>query len=135
MQLLTWGDEFNFGISLIDRQHKTLFDLLNQVNSGLLKQADIADIGSALSELISSVDIHFRTEERLMHAHSYPGYEMHKSEHQGITKKIQEFQKAVQAGKASLTTDMMHVFKKLLEQHILGIDKQYREFFLSKGVQ
>jgi hemerythrin len=135
MALMIWGEKFIFGISQIDRQHKALFDLLNQVHAVLAGQVMATNLGEILAELFASVDSHFRTEERLMRAHNYEGHAAHEAAHLSITTKIQEFQKDVQAGKALLTIETLGVFKGLLEKHILDVDRQYQEFFVKKGVQ
>ena len=68
MQYLPWDKHFETGIPEVDRQHKSLFDLLNRVGE-LLMRADpvpLPEIESVFNELSDYARYHFREEERIM---------------------------------------------------------------------
>lgn len=135
MPLMTWKDDYSVKVKLIDQQHKKLIDLLNKMYDGLREQRGKEVIGGVLAELVSYTEGHFTTEERLMSTHKYPGYDVHKLEHHMLVKKVTDFQKEFQAGRTSVSLDVMNFLRDWLTNHILGTDKRYSAFFVERGVQ
>ncbi|MCX8070702.1 MAG: bacteriohemerythrin [Thermodesulfovibrionales bacterium] len=137
MALLNWGSLFETKISEIDTQHKKLVDLLNTVHEAVQNKKTTDVMNKTLSELVNYTKNHFTTEERLMKQHNYPDYEKHKKEHENLSQKVVEFQqKYAKSSNDPLLVQELSIFlKNWLTNHIVGIDKKYAPFLLSKGVK
>ena len=135
MALMTWKEEYNINIKVVDSQHKKLVDLLNQIHDATSMGKGREVLAHILNELVAYTKLHFSTEEELFKKFSYPGYLQHKIEHDKLTKQVCEFQDRYSAGRAAISIEIMQFLRDWLNGHILGTDKRYSEFLLSKGVR
>ena len=135
MSLFAWSDKYSLHIGQIDEQHKKLVGMLNDLFDAMKagKGNDVLD--NVLSQLIAYTKSHFATEERLMKAHGYPGYQEHKAEHDDLTKQVLDFQQRFQARSTGLSMELMSFLKNWLINHIQGSDKSYAPFLQGKGVR
>jgi hemerythrin len=78
--VVQWKPEYSIGDREIDRQHRTLFDLANQVFS----VDDVVQIKAAVLTLYRYMEQHFAQEEELMARVEYEGLAQHKVQHQQI---------------------------------------------------
>ena len=135
MSEMVWVDAYSVGIADIDRQHRKLIDLINQLDAAMAKGQGKEILGKILGELIQYCSGHFATEEKLFDQYGYPDADEHKDKHQKMTGKVLSLQKQFQQGKITITFDVMDFLQKWLDKHILGTDKKYGPFLNSKGVQ
>jgi hemerythrin len=85
-----------------------------------------------LEELIKYTFYHFETEEKYMVKYQYPGYELHKREHENLTSKVNSIKTDFEKGEAINSKDIIMFLRDWLIKHILGSDKQYVPY-LSKS--
>ena len=81
MTKLVWSEDFSVGVSMLDRDHKVLFKLMNSlVDLGELSSSseEISDALTAMTEYASS---HFEREEEYMRAIGFLDIERHAQEH------------------------------------------------------
>lgn len=135
MPLMTWKDDYSVNIKVIDLQHKKLVDLLNQIFDATHAGRGKEVVDKILNDLISYTKVHFATEEEFMKKHGYPAFPRHKAEHDTLTQQVIEFQREYQAGRSSLSVELMQFLRDWLQKHILGTDKQYTPFLNAKGVR
>ncbi len=134
MAFIDWNDKFNINIKEVDAQHKKLVIMINELHDAMKAGRGSDVTGKILSGLIQYVGTHFATEERLMSAHNYPGYQAHKAEHQKFSQKASELQKEFQKGVPVLTVELFSFLKDWLQVHILNADKKFGPFLNNKGV-
>jgi hemerythrin len=134
MALITWSDDLSVNIGSIDNQHKKLVALVNNLHDAMSTGKGQQALGKILDELIEYTKTHFVTEERLMTAHSYPGYLSHKKEHDGLTQQVLSVHRDFKSGKPVITVEIMRFLKDWLSTHIKGTDQKYGPFLISKGV-
>ena len=91
-------------------------------------------MGKILGSLIDYTKYHFGTEEKLMQAHSYQSYIIHKKAHDDLTRHAIDLQKKFEGGNLIITIEVMNFLKDWVSRHILSTDKQYAPFFNCKGV-
>ncbi|MCE1246678.1 MAG: bacteriohemerythrin [Firmicutes bacterium] len=88
-----WSYELETGFEEIDNQHKELIKKLNELFEAMgkfyHKEEAIQGITVFLSEYVT---YHFKSEEALMEKYDYPGMELHKIEHNLLTKSVMDFQ-------------------------------------------
>ncbi|MFQ3573295.1 MAG: bacteriohemerythrin [Thermodesulfovibrionales bacterium] len=137
MALLSWGSLFETKIVEIDNQHKKLVELLNHVHDSVQNKKGKDIMNKALTELVNYTKDHFATEEKYMKQYGYPEFEKHKKEHEDLAKRVAEFQqKYSKSSDDPLLVQELSIFlKSWLTNHIVGTDKKYAPFLLSKGLK
>jgi len=77
---LPWNESLSVGVAEIDAQHRELFGRVDRLLEASLR-SDWSEVGPLLAFLRDYAAVHFEAEERLMLEHRYPGYHLHKAEH------------------------------------------------------
>jgi hemerythrin len=133
--LFPWNETYSVKIGIIDVQHQTLVNIVNELHQAMVAGHGKDQLGKILSKLIEYTQMHFKTEEHFMEAHHYPEYINHKSEHQYLTSTVLDFQGRFQRNEVGLTIEVMDFLKSWLGKHILGSDKRYTPFLNAHGVR
>jgi hemerythrin-like metal-binding protein len=81
MALPTWKDGFSASDPALDRHHKKLVDLINQLHDAMKEGRGRFAFGDVLSQLAGYAKTHFADEEKRMLACKYGGYAAHKHVH------------------------------------------------------
>ena len=135
MTVFAWNEKYSLNIKEVDTQHQKLIKLIAELNEAMSQGKGRQALGKILEELVRYTQTHFAAEERLLQAHGYPEYEEHKVKHSKMTQKVLDIQKEYQAGKATITLEVMKFLENWIAQHIMGTDRKYASFLISKGVQ
>ena len=121
-------------IEQFDKQHQTLFHMVNQLHQAMSEGHGKDVVGRVLQQLIDYTATHFRSEEALMEKHGFPGLAAHRSDHKALVEQVLKFQKEFQAGKPGVATTLMPFLQKWLREHIMQTDRKYSEFLNQKGI-
>lgn len=132
MAFIDWTPKFSVGSPLMDRQHKALIALTNQIHSAMLKGALKEDMQRVFSELISYTASHFTSEEGLMREAGYPRLTSHHLQHMEFVQRARELHAQLLAGKFTVSMDLLRFLKSWLSEHILGSDQQYAPYLNAK---
>ncbi len=132
--LLRWSDNLSVGIDSIDSQHKTLIDLINELNKQMKSGATKDAVGKALGKLIDYTGSHFQQEEQLFAQYDYSEQASHKEIHQKLVSQVLDFQKKFKENKKDISLDLMEFLKDWLLDHIKKTDMKYSSFLQTKGV-
>jgi len=81
MSKIVWDDRFSVGNDKIDDQHKSLVNLINQLNEIEEKGGQLSTVFAKLDHYVHS---HFTYEEVLLERVSYEDFENHKTEHKSF---------------------------------------------------
>lgn len=145
MEFFEWQPSFSVKIAEIDQQHKKLIGFINQLNELVLPTGnqdslksmmkEISAQASVIEELVRYSSYHFSAEETYMSQYNYPDYEKHKKEHHYFIAKVQAFKSDFDAGKGTLSDEIVLFLKTWLSNHILKTDKAYAPFFQAKGLK
>jgi hemerythrin len=134
MALIVWSNDLIVNIHSIDEQHKKLVTLVNNLNDAMSSGKGQQIMGKILDNLVAYTKTHFATEERLMTTHTYPGYLIHKKEHDNLTQQVVSLHQDFKEGKPVITVALMSFLKDWLGKHIKGTDQKYSPFLINKGV-
>jgi methyl-accepting chemotaxis protein len=130
---LAWKDSFNTGISLMDKQHRRLLDLINQLFVCMKDGGDRMMVGQVVDELVDYTVTHFRAEEDLMRKHKFPGYEAHCHIHKSFIDKVSTFVGKLKSGERMAPADVYKFLKDWLVNHIEKEDRDgYGRFITHK---
>ena len=125
MAVLTWQDELNTGIEVIDHQHQRIVEMINHlhvVRHGLEPMA----VSEVIDELIDYTLSHFAFEEELMEEAGYPFSAAHKRVHEVFTKRVSEYRLRFEAGE-DIVDDLRSMLSRWLFNHIRNDDKAYAD--------
>jgi len=129
----SWKPSYSVGIENFDKDHQKLFSLMLDMYRALNHLPSKEEARAVLVELKEYTETHFTREEELMKKHDYPGYEEHCAQHAEMKQKIDEFQSHFEEEDVSVSKDILHYLENWLICHIRVTDKQYTDFFNSKG--
>lgn len=135
MPLMEWDESFSVNVVEIDGQHKVLVGMLNDLHDAMRQGKGKEILADVLRKLTAYAGYHFATEEKYMTQYGYPGYQLHKREHEKFVEKVKKFQDDFNAGKVLLTNEVMNFLKDWLVNHIKGTDKKMGLFLNEKGVK
>jgi len=126
MAILNWNDQLVLGIESVDKQHKHLIDLANQLDEAVAIGADRDTIIKIINNLVDYTVYHFQDEEQLMSAAKFNPtiYAVHEAEHKEFVDKMIAVQREVEADINALSEDLMDYLVNWLCHHILSTDKQ-----------
>lgn len=133
MNMFEWKPEYAIDHSEIDTQHQRLFELANDLYAAMLAGRGRVQMSKTLSSLVAYTRTHFAMEERLMLAHCYPDYARHKAEHEVLTGRVLDFQKAFEIGGVSVTIDLLRFLKDWLLHHISETDRKIALYLNSRA--
>lgn len=86
----SWNENLKTGISIIDEQHKKIFDTLDNLKKEQRNKACFYDV---LMELQTYAAEHFVTEEKYMKYMNYPDFPSHKEAHNKFIKEYKDILK------------------------------------------
>ena len=129
-----WRPEHSVNIAELDRQHQNLFRIIQNLHQAIAAGRGQEVTAAVLANVVNYTIHHFAAEENLMHQHGFPGIAAHRIEHNTLTLKISRFQKEYAEGKADAAECLLRFLQQWMEEHILKTDKQYVQFFSSRGV-
>lgn len=98
MTNFVWFDEYRVGDDVIDRQHKYLFVLANEIIDSV---NDTQRIYHKIITFHHYLLEHFKVEESLMRQRNYADYKKHITEHAEIEKKLSEIGMSLIIGDAN----------------------------------
>ena len=130
--MFEWNDSYSVGIASIDAQHQNLFRIAGELYAAMSAGRGKAATAQILERLVQYTVSHFAHEERLMRLYHYPGAATHKVEHDALTRQVKQFQAELQAGRASMSVQLLQFLKDWLVKHIQGSDLSFAPYLRSK---
>jgi hemerythrin len=116
--MFEWKNEYSVGIGSIDAQHQNLLAIARELYTAMSAGQGKASLSRILDRLVQYASVHFAHEERLMRLNDYPELAAHKGEHDALTKQVLKFQADFDAGRVSMTVQLLQFLKDWLEKHI-----------------
>lgn len=125
MELFPWKPEYSVQNEIIDTQHKGLVSTINQLFEAMRTGKTEDQILSILKSLQKYTISHFNTEETMMKKAAYPDFDAHHAQHVAFINQIKTQMDNLEAGKQSVSIELLKFLREWLTQHILKVDKQY----------
>ena len=117
-----WRDSFTGGHSLIDGQHRALFngavELLESIQMGMSRQRILAEIDLLLDDL----KLHLQTEERLMAEAAYPELNAHAARHAEMLQHLLVLRSEVGDGRRRPAELYAYFCDEMLARHMVEED-------------
>ena len=123
-KLVVWSDRLTVGIKMIDEQHMTLIDLINQLSDAMYSGRGRNMLNKALTVLETYAIHHFDTEEKLMATHKYGESEAHKNEHGLFTETVKRFRYQLDSGHVVVSAEVLFFLRDWIIVHIMKTDRK-----------
>jgi len=134
MAFIKWDEKYSLKMKEVDEQHQHLFELINKLHEAVITGKERTTLAEMLNELIDDTVEHFQTEEKLFEEHKYPEYDIHKKEHDDLTKRILELQTQFGKCRAIISFEVLGFINDWLLDHTLHSDQKYFLYMHDKGV-
>jgi hemerythrin len=134
MALLVWDEDLSVKVRQVDEQHKRLIGLINELDASMTAGDASEALGKIIDDLMIYARVHFREEEALMARFAFPGFVMHKKEHDEFVGQISKLSKSFLDGVPILPVAVIAFLKGWLYFHIQGTDKSYSSFLNAEGI-
>jgi hemerythrin len=123
MQHVTWNQNWNTGIQVIDAQHHRIVHYINQLRDAI-QDDDRTVVEEVLDDLVDYTLSHFAFEESLQAQAEYEYFDEHKKTHDRFAGQVADYQARVVAGE-DVTRDLLDDLQDWLINHITHEDMNY----------
>ncbi len=132
--IFIWDETYSVGLNEIDRQHKILIGMINELNFHVKENHNISYIQRIFQGLIDYTISHFGYEEGLIERHEYENIVVHKEKHKKLIAQLQDLQARVLAEEENIFNELLEFLNAWLSKHIKAADKHYAVALKAKGV-
>jgi|SRR5208283_278631 len=129
-----WTEAYSVNIAALDRQHRGLFDTINELNSALAQGHGATAMDGVLRKLAQYATTHFAAEEVLMEEYGFPELTLHRKEHEAFRRNVAKYIEDFRASKTGVPVSLLLYLQSWLREHILKTDKAYSGFLNAHGV-
>jgi len=133
MPLMEWTDDLNVGFELIDKQHRVLLDMINELYDALMEIQGQEALRKIVNRMVEYAAIHFMVEEKHMVEFGYEDYDKHKAIHDSFSSKALDLKDQLSEDGFVLSLDVLNFLRDWLIDHIKGTDRKYIPFFTESG--
>lgn len=134
MALVEWGEAYSVGVEAMDKDHRKLVQMLNDLYDAMLSGRAQEETDTLLRALVDYTQSHFVAEEKLMARIQYPNYPEHRARHLQLVSQVQARMEQQQKGNPFLPIPLLHFVSDWLTTHIQQEDKAYGEWMHNRGL-
>jgi hemerythrin len=128
--MVEWKDKYATGIELIDKQHRELIQLTNELYEACLQGNGTARevFRDALRRVVDYTRYHFAVEEALLERIGFPVLACHRKQHETLIKEVLEAVKDYEGGRKFVPNVFVRTLKDWVLTHIALADKAYASY-------
>ena len=126
---LVWRSAYECGNSLIDQQHRKLFEDSNQLLTAVLAQQPKADIMMLIQGLLADIVQHFRDEEALISQAGFPDVEEHRQIHNTLVGQAIDLAKQFEEDQLKMGDLFSFLAYEVVARHMLAEDRKFFPYF------
>ena len=128
MQLLKWTTDLELGLEQIDNQHKSLINIINELNIGIEYGQPNSVMIPIVEKIQDYANTHFKVEEEIFANYSYPDRADHEADHATFIDSIKYIHKQCEIIEEPMSTRIRDFLLGWLCNHIRTKDKEYKRF-------
>lgn len=133
---LVWDESrHNLGISSIDRQHRELVEMVNELAEVIVHDCNCEKARQLMDQLLILTEDHFGHEEDLMRKHSIPGLASHAEAHAKLLREAAELVETLAPNDARHAVLIAAFLTDCVENHILGEDRALARHLRGIGIE
>lgn len=122
---LVWHRGYECGHTLIDRQHRKLFEDANSLLDGVIGGQPKEEIMQLIDVLLQDVVQHFEDEEALFNAAGFPDADMHSRIHAAIVAKALDMSVRYAADRLTVGELFNFLVSDVVASHMLSDDRKF----------
>lgn len=121
---IEWNDRYNTGHKLIDEQHRTLVNIINELYTAAIDESinKTEVFKMTIKNAVNYTAYHFSQEEKIMEAVQYSKIEEHKKIHKYFLTQILEHVRLYEEGTPLTINKFIRFLKDWLLEHIAVTD-------------
>ena len=128
---IEWAEQFQLNNLSIDKEHKTLVNIYNNLVDALEQKKPNTEIVTVLTELTDYSLWHFKHEEEWMKQVHYPDFDAHQMEHKDFIYRIAMFNLSFDRTDETMIYDIISFLREWIVHHLLVLDKKISTYILS----
>lgn len=134
--MIKWEDRYITGDESVDRQHKVLFEMLNDFEASIKEGRGKNYLENSFILLEAYAVAHFGFEEFSMEKNKCMATVENKGHHQSFIKKVKDFKMQYQSGieQDELVVRIHRFIEEWITSHILDVDIHLRTCIQKKSV-
>jgi len=121
---MKWNESLSIGVAKIDRQHRKLIGMVQQLENALDGSNTLKEMSRTLKSVVDYTSYHFKDEEDLMAQINFQGYDEHVKQHTKLIKDVRSILFAIRGGKAFTAQDLIKFLTDWVLDHIEKEDKK-----------
>lgn len=129
MELINWDKSYSVGVNILDKQHKKIINIINELLTHSDANVRSEKISDLLYQLTQYAHEHFLTEEAALKMYKYPKLEEQHLDHKAYRIKIVELCMDTVDHKQEVPMELREFIYHWWKDHILISDMAYKEFF------
>jgi hemerythrin len=133
MEPFFWKQSYDTGLKQIDRDHRMILELANDLYTVTNSDTDRAAVLRSCRKIVEFTEQHFSREEKYMQGCAYPGIEKHRQEHARLQEEAQRLLLRLEMNAPGSATGLYHVLRELFIEHIPEYDQPFGEYYLGQG--
>lgn len=118
LPLLTWDHSLSVGNDQLDRQHRRLFSLGNELLLALAERRARVEIFQLLEGLGTEIAEHFHAEESYLIHHAGHNFPNHRHLHQALLARLAEIRQEVALGETEMETVATFIRQEIIARHL-----------------
>ena len=130
-----WSDDLSVRVPSIDRQHKVLINLINELHEAMIHGKGEFESKLILNKLINYAKVHFIYEEGLFKGCHYHSSDDHIASHERIKAKLADLKEKSRQPGFELQDTLMEFLKTWLNNHILKEDMGYSNVMVENNIK
>lgn len=124
MESLVFTDSLEFGVAVIDKQHRRMVKIVNELLRAVLDHPLGESEHQLLDEFVRLADLNFRTEEVWMHRCHYEHRETHSESHTHLLRELVELRDGLLQRHDNLNRKAVFFVRRWLENHLIHSDRE-----------
>jgi hemerythrin-like metal-binding protein len=133
MAFVEWKERYSVGQPAIDKQHRALLEIMNQLHDAMKHGAPKREMMAVMASLVRYTQGHFQFEEEMLAKAGYPKLAEHHKMHAGFVAELNKNGAELAAGRFTAPIGLLRLVKDWLVNHILVHDQAYATYFESQG--
>lgn len=127
---LVWQEAYECGNAVIDREHRELFDIANElIDAFLAHGSNPVQVTSIYDRLLRHVANHFADEEAELERSGYARLDAHRRIHATLLDRARELRAALDSGDANLGGVVEFLAAEVVSRHLLKADRDFFPLF------
>ncbi|GBE30005.1 bacteriohemerythrin [bacterium BMS3Bbin04] len=126
---LKWKSSYDIGVPIIDRQHKQLFALIDELQREMTYGDARQMIPDVFARLANYTRYHFSTEELVMKKYGYSEIKEHKAKHQYFKQELANLVVRHQNGNMMVSVDTYKTLRDWIIKHVTSAEARADQHF------